>query len=219
MTGCCNGLYFIIMPSRNSLKLYLENGYYHVYNRGAGKSEIFLDDQDFRVFLHYLEKYLDPSSEHTLAKEIKLLAYCLMPNHFHLFIQQASKDGLIKLMRRLGTSYSMYFNNRYERSGTLFQGVYKAAIVESEAYFLHLSRYIHLNPTELTEDWKRYPYSSYRVYLGDIKFYWIDPAPILEFFKTARSSNNTLTKYFSYQSFVEDYPTNPKEDLEALAID
>ena len=101
------------MPAKNSIKLYLENGYYHIYNRGAGKSEIFLDDQDYRVFLHFLEKYLDPKSERSLAREIKLLAYCLMPNHFHLFVHQMTKDGIIKFMRALGTSYSIYFNNKH----------------------------------------------------------------------------------------------------------
>lgn len=207
------------MPAKNSLKLYLENGYYHIYNRGAGKSEIFLDDQDYRVFLRFLEKYLDPKSEHSLASEIMLLAYCLMPNHFHLFVRQKSRDGIIKFMRSLGTSYSMYFNNRYERSGTLFQGVYRAAIVETEAYFLHLSRYIHLNPTDVVDNCIEYPYSSYRVYLEGSKIPWLDPTPVLSFFKTAKSNDSSLSKYFSYQSFVEDFPSNPKDELGDEAID
>jgi len=207
------------VPSKNSQKLYLENGYYHIYNRGAGKGEIFLVDQDYKVFIHFLEKYLDPKSERTLASEVKLLAYCLMPNHFHLFVHQTSRDGIVKLMRSLCTSYSMYFNKRYERSGTLFQGVYKAAIIETEPYFLHLSRYIHLNPREMTENWREYLYSSYKVYLGDIKIPWLNPVPVLNFFKMAKSNKSTLSKHFSYQSFVEDYATDPKEDLQELAID
>jgi len=207
------------MPARNSLKLYLENGYYHIYNRGAEKSEIFLDDQDYKVFLHFIEKYLDSKSKHLLATEVKLLVYCLMPNHFHLFIHQITKNGIVKFMRSLGTSYSMYFNNRHERSGTLFQGVYKATNIESDAYFLHLSRYIHLNPSGLTEDWRGYSYSSYKAYLGDVKFSWLDPVPILGFFKTAKRSESPISKYFSYQSFVEEYPSNPKDELGSLTID
>lgn len=207
------------MPAKNSLKLYLEDGYYHIYNRGAGKSEIFLEEQDYKVFLHFLEKYLDPNSEHSLASEIKLLAYCLMPNHFHFLVHQTTRDGIIKFMRALGTSYSMYFNNRYERSGTLFQGVYKAAIIETDAYFLHLSRYIHLNPSELTGGWRRYPYSSYKAYLGDIKFSWLDPEPVIKFFKIVKSDNVRLSKYFSYQAFVEGFPADPRDELKELAID
>lgn len=207
------------MPAKNSLKLYLENGYYHIYNRGAGKSEIFLDDQDYRAFLHFLKKYLDPKSEHSLDSELKLLAYCLMPNHFHLLVHQSTRDGIIKFMRSLATSYSMYFNNRYERSGTLFQGVYKAVIIETEVYFLHLSRYIHLNPRDLSESWVNYPYSSYKAYLGDVKFSWLDPVPILEFFKTARGSNSPFSRYFSYQSFVEEYPRSSKDELGDSAMD
>src|SRR3989344_1608755 len=198
------------MPAKNSQKLYLENGYYHIYNRGAGKSEIFLEDQDYRFFTHLFEKYFDPKSKHSLASEIELLAYCLMSNHFHLFVHQISKDGIVKLMRSLGTSYSMYFNKRYERSATLFQGVYKAAIVETEPYFLHLSRYIHLNPRDSKGDWRKYPHSSYKAYLGDNKVLWLDPSPILSFFKEAKTSG-LFPKILSYQSFVEDYSQDLKE--------
>ncbi|MBI4037840.1 transposase [Candidatus Curtissbacteria bacterium] len=206
------------MPAKNSQKLYLENGYYHIYNRGAGKSEIFLEDQDYRVFTHYLEKYLDHKSAHSLASEVKLLAYCLMPNHFHLFVHQLSKNGMVKLMRSLGTSYSMYFNKRYERSGTLFQGVYKATIVETEPYFLHLSRYIHLNPRDLGGDWREYPHSSYKAYLGGSKIRWLSSAPILDFFKEIRTYG-LFPKALSYQSFVEDYAHDSKEKLGDLALD
>jgi putative transposase len=207
------------MPARNSVKLYLEDAYYHIYNRGAGKSEIFLDDQDYKAFIHFLEKYLNPQSEKSLAGKIKLLAYCLMPNHFHLFIHQKTRDGIIKFMRALSTSYSMYFNNRHETSGTLFQGVYRAVIIETEAYFLHLSRYIHLNPSELIKNWRKYPYSSYTAYLGDIKLSWLDPVPVLDFFKMKKSSDSSFLKNFSYQSFVEEYTSNPKDELGNLAID
>lgn len=206
------------MPSKNSQKLYLENGYYHIYNRGAGKSEIFLEDQDYRVFTHFLKKYLAPELKHSLASEVKLLAYCLMPNHFHFFVHQISKDEMVKLMRSLCTSYSMYFNKRYERSGTLFQGVYKAAIVETEPDFLHLSRYIHLNSHDLKGDWRKYPYSSYKAYLGEYKISWLDTAPILAFFKEAKTCG-LFPKVLSYQLFVEDYSQDSKEELGELTLD
>lgn len=206
------------MPAKNSVKIYLENGYYHIYNRGVSKSEIFHEDQDYKVFLHYLEKYLDPYSRHSFASEVKLLAYCLMPNHFHLFINQITRNGIIKFMRSLSISYAMYFNKKYGRSGTLFQGIYKAVLIESEPYFLHLSRYIHLNPADLTDNWKDYPYSSYKTYLGFNKFLWLDPSPVLGYFEQVKG-NNAFSKHFSYKSFVEDYESVPKEILGEATID
>lgn len=207
------------MPAKNSVKIYLENSYYHVYNRGVSKSKIFLDDQDYDVFLHYLEKYLDPYSQHSFATEVKLLAYCLMPNHFHLFIYQSTRHGIIKFMRALSTSYVMYFNKRYDRSGTLFQGIYKAANIESEPYFLHLSRYIHLNPKGLSDSWKEYPYSSYNAYLEDNKTSWIDTSHVLNFFKQVKENDDSYSKYFSYKSFVEDYDSESEGILGEATID
>ncbi|OGD87472.1 hypothetical protein A3J17_00065 [Candidatus Curtissbacteria bacterium RIFCSPLOWO2_02_FULL_40_11] len=203
------------MPAKNSLKIYLENGYYHIYNRGAGKSKIFKDNQDYNVFLHYLEKYLDPKSATSLRDKIKLLAYCLMPNHFHLFVFQKDKKGIVQFMRSLCTSYAMYFNKRYERSGTLFQGRYKAALVESEPYFLHLSRYIHLNPVGLVSDWQDYRYSSYKNFLGKNVDSWLDSELILNFFKQSKYLNGNL----SYKKFVEDYIGDSRAELEDITID
>ena len=198
------------MPAKNSVKLFLENGFYHVYNRGTGRGEIFLDHEDYKVFLHYLEKYLDPADEESLSKKVKLLAYCLMPNHFHLFVQQFSKDGLTVFMRSVSTSYAMYFNKKYSRSGTLFQGIYKAALVESEPYFLHLSRYIHLNPAGLIDDWQAYKYSSYKAYVGKDKISWLDPTAVLDFFKTNRQTGGAFSGHFSYESFVKDHAVDSK---------
>ena len=107
------------MPAKNVVKTYVENGYYHIYNRGVEKRDIFLDDQDYSVFLHFLKQYLSPPQPkgtfltmtglhlvrprpvHPLHNEIDLLAHCLMPNHFHLLLKQKTPDGMIKLLRRL----------------------------------------------------------------------------------------------------------------------
>lgn len=191
------------MPAKNSVKFYIENGYYHIYNRGVEKRHIFLDTQDYQVFVHYLQKYLDPllgSDPKSLSKEVDLLAFCLMPNHFHLLVKQSSLDGITKLVRVVTTCYVMYFNKKYSRVGTLFQGKYKAALIYNDIYLLHLTRYIHLNPGS---DPKSYTFSSYLCYLGESQFSWIKPEEILNYFKTARKLN--LKDYLSYQSFVEDY--------------
>src|SRR3989344_7983322 len=124
------------MPGKNVVKVYVENGYYHIYNRGVEKRTIFLDQKDYSVFLRFLKEYLLPPDHPNLLKfrqltpkrhpincfgEIRLLAYCLMQNHFHLFVKLIKKDALKKFMKALLTNYSMYFNHRYDRVGPLYR--------------------------------------------------------------------------------------------------
>lgn len=227
------------MPSRNIIRQFTENGVYHVYNRGVEKRDIFLDDQDYAVFLHLLKYYLspiDPKEVHPLMefqnfavikpkplsnieKEVNLIAYCLMPNHFHLLIQQISIDGITKLLRRVSTTYAMYFNKRYKRVGYLFQGPYKAKLVENDSYLLHLSRYIHLNPSELIRrNLIDYPYSSYKYYLGTAKAGWVKPDLILAYFDKSKLLPS-LNEYPSYQRFVEGYPGDSGTIIGDLTIE
>ena len=204
------------MPAKNSVKQFVENGYYHLYNRGVEKRDIFLDEQDYAVFLSYLKKYLDPtgSDPHPLAKEVDLLVFCLMSNHFHLLVKQSSLNGITKLVRAVCTNYVMYFNKKYDRIGTLFQGKYKAVLVDNDAYLLHLSRYIHLNPGS---DPKTYNYSSYKYYLGRKNANWIKTTEVLAYFKTAKRIN--LKDFFSYESFVDDFKLEPEELLGNLTLE
>lgn len=160
------------MPAKNSIKIYVEGGYYHLYNRGVDKRVIFGDNQDYAVFLSYLKTYLLPKNEKELrqkladptttyrekdkilnllklnnfAGEITLICYCLMSNHFHLLIKQNSANSIDRFMNSLCTRYTMYFNRKYNRVGPLYQDVYKAVMVESDEQLLHLTRYIHRNP-------------------------------------------------------------------------
>lgn len=207
------------MPAKNSVKQFIENGYYHIYNRGVEKRNIFLDEQDNAVFLSYLKKYLDPhlgSDPKSFAKEVDLLAFCLMPNHFHLLAKQITLSGITKLMRAICTKYVMYFNRKYNRVGTLFQGKYKAVTINEDIYLLHLSRYIHLNPFP-GSDPKSYQFSSYFYYLGEKSADWIKPSEILGFFRTAKKTS--LKDCLSYQSFVEDYIKNSEEILGELTLE
>lgn len=230
------------MPARNRVKTYVEDGYYHIYNRGVEKRDIFIDDQDYCVFLNFLKAYLSPPVKElshpvkevtgsgpvrlrllkSFFMEITLRTYCLMPNHFHLIIHQINKNSMSKFMQALGTSYSMYFNKKYNRVGVLFQSVYRATLVMEDFYLLHLSRYIHLNPSELPTGSdpvmiQQYPYSSYAYYLGKKNATWINPEPILSFFKNTQKAN--LKDFLSYQSFIEDYLEDSKEFLSSLTID
>lgn len=220
------------MPAKNSVKTYIENGIYHVYNRGVNKADIFLDDKDFRFFLYFLKYYLEKPNEmdikqrhKSLYKEVKLLAYCLMPNHFHLLLKQLTKEGMTKLLRAVCTNYVCYVNKRYGRSGTLLQGKYRAVLVLEEPYLLHLSRYIHKNPGELTrvgpykgsDPLQNYPYSSYPNYLNLKQTNWLDTKEILGYFRTAQKTGEN--NFLSYQSFVEDNKEDLKETLGNLTLD
>lgn len=210
------------MPQKNSRKEYGAGGYYHIYNRGVEKREIYLDEADYKTFLGYVKLYLSPPNLQGLALkdetgksippshapknflgEIDLLAYCLMPNHFHLFVRQNSDRGIAKFMQSLTQRYVMYFNKKYDRVGTLFQGRYKTVLVTSESQFTYITKYIHRNPLKLLpsgpgpEGLQEYKYSSYGNYLGLFKQSWVKTEDILSYFSKANPRN-------SYQSFVEE---------------
>ncbi|MDO8487608.1 MAG: transposase [Candidatus Curtissbacteria bacterium] len=210
------------MPAKNSIKQFVENGIYHLYNRGVEKRNIFLDEQDYSVFLGYIKQYLDDTEPDTgsdpksLAGEIDLLAFCLMPNHFHFLVKQTTKDGITKFIRAVCTNYVMYFNKKYDRVGTLFQGKYKGLLIDNDVYLLHLSRYIHLNPLKIGSDPKQ-SYSSYSYYLGRKQAKWLKPDTVLDFFRTA--SKTSLTDYLSYESFVDDYVEEPGTVIEDLTLE
>jgi len=202
------------MPSKNIVKVYSEDGYYHLYNRGVEKRPIFLDEQDYAVFLRTIKDALSPLPppdptrinsvlRKNLFNKVDLLCFVLMPNHFHLFVYQSIQNGIETFMRSIITRYVKYFNKKYERGGHLFQGRYKAIMVENEPYFLHLSRYIHRNPMP---NFKDYPYSSYPYYLGKKHADWLKIEPIHSFFGTLQ--RGIFSRISSYQHFVED------EDIE-----
>ena len=216
------------MPARNIIKSYVENGYYHVYNRGVEKRNIFIDEQDCEVFLHYLKLYLSPVEKLTkanfpftkrlisfirlnLSKELSLIAFTLMPNHIHLLLKQVETNSMEKLMRRLITSYVMYFNRKYKRVGALFQNRYKAALIGTDNYLLHISRYIHINPLKVelkvdTPDFRNF--SSYSYYLEKNTASWVKPQEILKYFYSDKHNKN-----IGYQNFVDEYLRDEEKNL------
>lgn len=226
------------MPSRNVYKIFVKDGFYHVYNRGVEKRKIFLDKQDYQVFLNNLKIYLshppdpkDLKSNFTLKgttfkgiprqpknyyKKIELLAYCLMPNHFHLLIKQNDKNSMKDFMQSLIIKYSMYFNKKYKRVGQLFQGRYKAVLVDKDNYLLHLSRYIHLNPLKITSNLLG-AHSSYGDYLGNNKSEWVNTGILLKYFDNLTIPE--IRKYNSYRKFVEEYSVDSKNILGNLTIE
>lgn len=224
------------MPTKNTVKNYIENGYYHIYNRGVDKREIFLNEKDCSIFLYYLKLYLS-SPENlqkeqkilmprllykiinlNLHKEIDLLSFALMPNHFHLQLTQSTKNGIEKLMRRILTAYSQYFNRKYKRIGRLFESTYKAVLTETDEQHIYLSSYIHRNPIRLKQSKFNFiQFSSYPYYLGEKHADWIKPEEILSFFRSTK--NITSNDPLSYQNFVEDSKENPIEILRELVIE
>jgi putative transposase len=183
---------------------------YHVLNRGVDKRKIFLDDNDYLRFIHDLFEFNDENPAFNVGHHFKnqyidvrrqyienrrprkflveILAFSLMPNHYHLLLKPKRANGLETFIKKVNGGYAKYFNNKYERSGALFQGKYKSVLVKDEAHFIHLPYYIHLNPLDLVvPEWRerkistsdvnkierfleKYRWSSYLDYIGKKNF-------------------------------------------------
>ncbi|MCL5969892.1 MAG: transposase, partial [Patescibacteria group bacterium] len=130
---------------------------------------------------------------------VTVLGYCLMPNHFHFLVKQDTDLPITFFMLRLGTSYAKYFNIKYDQVGSLFQGRFKAKLIESDEYLLQVSRYIHRNPISSSTpgvELALYPWSSYSVYIDGKKDDLVDPSYIFSYF-----ANNNPAK--DYKQFTE----------------
>lgn len=174
---------YVVMAIRSPLA---PDEFYHLYNRGADKRKIFLAKADYERFvtLLYVANGTQPvrlenirrseqgSTLLTRALEVdrgeplvSIAAYCLMPNHFHLLVRQKKEGGISRFMQKLTTAYTMYFNTKNDRNGTLFQGKFKSEHVGNDRYLKYLLAYIHLNPTKLA-NLEQYAHSSYADFVG-----------------------------------------------------
>jgi len=198
---------------------------------------IFVDEADYGVFLSYLKEYLSPPPDKdkllytvylkdrvfkgvdripkNFTNKLVLVCYCLMPNHFHLLIKQHEKGSMKDFIHSLLLRYSMYFNKKYKRVGPVFQGRFKAILIENENYLLHLSRYIHLNPGEYTDDLINAK-SSYADFLRLRHTAWINAEIILSFFN--KSTLPEFDKPGGYKKFVDGARESIKI-LEGLTLD
>lgn len=180
--------------------------FYHLYNRGTEKRIIFHDKKDYAhfMFLMYVCNTLKNIELRNIGENfdrgeniVNIGVYCLMPNHFHILIQEKIEGGISKYMLKLMTSYSMYFNKKYKRTGKLYEGVFKSIYAEKDNYLKYLYSYIHLNPAKLIDkNWKEnrnknteslskyvfnYPYSSLKEYV-DSEFKIINPTGFPKYF-------------------------------------
>lgn len=191
--------------------------HYHVFNRGDNRQSIFFERENYLFFLRRVREYLmgEKTSEVLETSEVcvhpvTVVAYCLMPNHYHLLVQP-NDDELSGYLMRLSVSYTKAINKRYERTGSLFQGQFRAVLVDTDEQLLHLSRYIHLNPVlaglaKRPEDWE---FSSYREFIGMRR----GTLPTLEIVMSQFTSSG------EYRRFVEGYVERDCEVIRELTLE
>lgn len=210
--------------------------YYHIFNRGVEKRPIFTEKRDYvralsTIFYYkhahppvkyskYLSTPRDQRSElneilNKSPKDVTILAYCLMPNHFHFLIRQESDIGISQFLSKFSNSYTKYFNTKHTRVGPLLQGTFKAVIVDSEEQLIHLSRYIHINPVVSSiikkTDLIDYPWSSMHEYITPTPNDLSDPSIIMPIF-------HSTDKYLEFCQNHLDY-AEELERIKHLTID
>lgn len=174
-------------PARN----FATGRHYHVFNRGNHREAIFGDDLDRRYFLRKLDEY-------AVRDDITIIAYCLMPNHYHLLLRQDGDIPVGHMVQSWTAGFTRMYNNKYRTVGRLFQQRFQAKAVLDEQYLLHLSVYIHLNP-QLFANYRTYAWSSYAQYIGR-SVGLCDPSDVVS---VQRRYQN-----ISYDTFVAEYASS-----------
>lgn len=214
------------MPGR--LTPIVSGEYYHVFNRGISHQQTHVTKRDYCRFIKAARYYLFKETpikyanlsilsledrEHLWKqlhrksiKQASLVAYCLMPNHFHLVLRQEEENGIAKFMGNLCNSYTRYFNIRHNRSGPLFQGKFKAVHIQTDKQLLHVVRYVHLNPytghvIKSIEDCFSYPYSSLQAYTNEnhCEDTLVKTETILKYFNTIEAFEQFMIDHAEYQ--------------------
>jgi len=190
------------------LRVEYPGAYYHVMNRGNAGEKIFVGGGDKEKFLEYLEKAAEQFS-------IVIHSYCLMGNYYHLLIE-TPEPNLSVAIQWLNVSYATFFNKRHHRYGHLFQGRFKAILVDVDEYLMQLSRYIHLNPVcaKIVDHPIDYPWSSYPAFMGAVeKPLWLNTGWLLTVFGKRRRD-----AIRNYRNFVEDVDAMQLENPSEKAI-
>lgn len=210
-------------------KLVFANGeIYHIFNRGVEKRPTFTNKRDLKRAVETLSYYrfanaslrfsffirLEKEQQAlalkrlSISKRVDILAYCLMPNHFHFLLRQTRGNGISKFAADFTNSYTKYFNTKYKRVGPLFQGLFKAVHIDTDEQLLHVSRYIHLNPVSsfliTAEELEKYEWSSYPKYINKENPDFIDKNTVLDFFKDADSYKKFVLDQADYARTLEE---------------
>lgn len=223
MTPLVNLSYYDIVTHR---KIPLVIGhFYHVFNRSVARQPIFLTNRDYQRALDVLTfySYLNPpirfshynrlpqSQKNDFMdnlrkndKLVEILAFCLMPNHVHFLIKETRDRGISTFMSNFQNSYAKYFNIKTERSGTLFQTMFKAVLIETDEQLIHVARYIHLNPVTAyivkdIEELKNYLWSSFSTYTGINNLDIINKDTILSYFPSVKKLVDFISDQIDYQ--------------------
>lgn len=190
------------MPRKK--RVWYPGAVYHIMTRGNRRSDVFKDEEDYQTYLTILRQTMEKYT-------YNLYTYCLMTNHIHLQIETADTE-IWKIMGYINSNYTKYFNNKYNVVGHLFQGRYRSELIESDAYNLQTSRYIHLNPVKasMVDVPLEYKWSSYGVYMGQVKNEIVTDEKILSYFK---DNSRQL-----YKNYVESKLINQEIDREIAKV-
>lgn len=202
---------------------FVEGEYYHIYNRGVEKRNIFTDKRDLDRFIQSIEEFNTKNPIGSLyqnsfvkdrlggkaSKLVSFVAYCVNPNHYHFIITPLVGGGVEKFMQKLGTGYTMYFNNRQKRSGVLFQGKFKSKYIDSNEYLLKLSSYVNLNNRDENGKIKnKLSISSWEEYVENSNLNFCDKSIILKQFRSKKEYEE-----FALESW-KDTCENKKESID-----
>jgi REP-associated tyrosine transposase len=178
------------------LRIEYPDAWYHVMNRGRRAERIFSDDQDYAIFVELLR-------ETSAAWNIRICAFCLMPNHYHLLVQTPDAN-IARSMRHINGVYTQRFNRRHGCDGQLFRGRYKSILVEADSYLLQLVRYIHRNPAQAgLAGLDRYPWSSHRGYLSVAKKWdWLHKRFVFQLL--SNDKRQWITRYRRFMTREDD---------------
>ena len=199
--------------------VFANEGIYHIFNRSIEQRPVFTTKREYNRATLTFDFYRFKSPPLRLAKflqlektareiffinlkkadkQVEIISYCLMPNHFHFLLRQTSENGITKFLSNFANSYTRYFNTKQKRKGPLFEGIFKAVYIETDEQLIHVSRYIHLNPIASflikENDLDFYPWSSFPEFLNESTDVICNKSTILNFFPSKKK----------YRQFVHD---------------
>lgn len=205
------------MPAKHLHRVDQREIYLHVYNRGIEGRNIFCDEEDFSIFISYLKEYLTKASNDKKTSftvngktfkgtphmpknyynKVELVSYILMPDHFHLVLDQRQEGSVQSFIRSICTRYSIYFNRKYQRKGSLFEGPYKSAHIKEANTLVHLITYLHTHHPNAK-------HSSSSIYAGKETQDWVKKDAVFSLFNNAENNNLGFRAYGEFAQAKRD---------------